>query len=56
MVVIKMKKIIFTGSFWDYFLKALGLILLSIITFGLGFIYFSYWSVKYFVTHLAIEA
>lgn len=51
-----MKRIIFTGSFGDYFLKSLGLILLSILTLGLGFIYYGYWNIKYFVSHLQIEA
>ena len=49
------KKVIFTGSFGDYFLKALGLFVLTIITFGIFGIYFAYWNAEYFVRHLEIE-
>lgn len=50
-----MKKIIFTGSFGEYFLTALGLSVIGVLTFGLGFIYLGYWSMKYFFTHLEIK-
>ena len=50
------KKIIFTGNFWDYFFKTLGLLLLIVITFGLLAPYFAWWQAKYFVNHLEVEA
>lgn len=46
---------VFTGNFGDYFLKSLGLLILSIITLGLALPYWVYWSYKYFFTHLEIE-
>jgi uncharacterized membrane protein YjgN (DUF898 family) len=48
-------RIIFVGNFWDYFIKAVGLFVLTLITFGLLLPYFAYWSVQYFVSHLEIE-
>ena len=48
------KKIKFTGSFGEYFIMSLGLMLLSIITFGLATPYWMYWSLKYFFTRLEI--
>jgi uncharacterized membrane protein YjgN (DUF898 family) len=48
-------KIIFTGHFIDYFLKCIGLTILTICTFGLFWPYFSYWKVKYLVSNLEIE-
>ena len=48
-------KIIFTGSFWDFFIASLGLFLLSLITFGLALPYAVWWQAKYFFTHLEIE-
>lgn len=48
-------KIKFTGSFGEFFVTALGLSILGILTFGLGFIYMAYWQFKYFFTHLEIE-
>ncbi len=48
------KKIKFTGSFGEYFIMSLGLMLLSIITFGLAIPYWMYWSLKYFFTRLEI--
>ena len=47
-------KIKFTGSFGEYFIMSLGLMLLSIITFGLATPYWMYWSLKYFFTRLEI--
>lgn len=49
------KKVVFKGSFGEYFLKSLGLLLLSVITFGLAFPYWQYWSVKYFFSELEID-
>lgn len=48
------KKIKFTGSFGEYFIMSLGLMLFSIITFGLATPYWMYWSLKYFFTRLVI--
>lgn len=48
------KEIKFTGSFGEYFIMSLGLMLLSIITFGLATPYWMYWSLKYFFTRLEI--
>jgi uncharacterized membrane protein YjgN (DUF898 family) len=48
-------KIIFTGNFGEFFFAALGLIVLSVFTFGLLLPYFIYWQYKYFVSHLEIE-
>lgn len=48
-------RIIFTGNFWEYFLMAIGLLVLSVITVGLLLPYFIYWQVKYFFTHMEIE-
>jgi uncharacterized membrane protein YjgN (DUF898 family) len=51
----KTKKIIFTGSFVEYFLMNLGLTVLSMFTFGLAFFYQAYWNMKYFASNLEIE-
>ena len=48
------KKIKYTGGFGEYFIMSLGLMLLSIITFGLATPYWMYWSLKYFFTRLEI--
>lgn len=48
-------KIRFTGSFGEFFLISLGLMLLSLITLGLALPYFVYWQFKYFVSNLEIE-
>ncbi len=45
----------FTGSFGDYFLKSLGLLVLSIVTFGLAIPYWMYWQWKYFFDHMEME-
>lgn len=47
-------KIKFTGSFGEYFIMSLGLMLLSVITFGLAFPYWMYWSYKYFFTRMRV--
>ena len=48
-------KIIFTGNFLEFAFIFILLFILSIFTFGLGFAYLAYWSVKYFVSNLEIE-
>ena len=48
-------KIVFTGSFWEYFFISLGLIFLTICTLGLFLPVYAYWSVKWFFTKLEIE-
>ena len=48
-------KVIFTGNFWDYFLKSFALLLLSAATFGILLPYWVYWSLKYFFNSLEIE-
>ena len=48
-------KIVFTGSFWEYFIFAIGLMALTICTFGILFPYFVYWSFKYFFANMEIE-
>lgn len=47
-------RISFTGGFGEYFLMSLGLLLLSVITFGLATPYWIYWSFKYFFTRMSI--
>ena len=49
------RKVNFTGNFWEYFVMSLVLLVLSFVTFGLVFPYYVYWSAKYFFTHLEIE-
>lgn len=51
-----MKKVVFTGGFWEYFGMNIALSLLSVFTLGIGFIYQIFWNMKYFVSHLEIEA
>ena len=48
-------KIVFTGNFWEYFLISLGLLVLSVITFGILLPYWMYWQYKYFFAHMEIE-
>ncbi len=48
-------KVRFTGSFWDFFLRFLVLVILTIFTLGLLAPYLAYWQMKYFVTHLEID-
>lgn len=51
----KKGKVIFVGNFWDYFLKSLALMILSILTLGILLPYWAYWSFKYFFNNLEIE-
>ena len=44
----------FTGSFGEYFISSLGLLLLTVITFGLALPYWLYWSYKYFFTRMQV--
>ena len=48
-------KIIFTGSFWEYFLTTIGLMVLSVVTAGIMLPFAIWWQAKYFFTHLEIE-
>ena len=48
-------KIVFTGHFIEYFVMSIGLLVLSIVTLGILFPYFIYWSFKYFLSHMEIE-
>jgi uncharacterized membrane protein YjgN (DUF898 family) len=49
------KRIHFTGSFFEYFIMSLGLLVLSVITVGIALPYWVYWSYKYFFTKLEID-
>jgi uncharacterized membrane protein YjgN (DUF898 family) len=46
--------IVFTGSFWDYFLKSILLFLLCVVTLGIAIPYLIYWNFAYFFKHLEI--
>jgi hypothetical protein len=48
-------KIKFTGTFGEWLINNLGLLMLDVITGGLGTIYHVYWAQKYFASHLEIE-
>lgn len=48
-------KIVFVGDFWEYFFKALGLLVASGITLGILVPYWIYWNVRYFARNLEIE-
>ncbi len=48
-------KIVFTGNFWEFFFIAIGLLVLSVVTFGLFLPYFVYWQFKYFFNNMEIE-
>lgn len=50
----KKGKIVFTGNFWEYFVISLGLLVLSIFTFGLLLPYYFYWIIKYFFTRMEL--
>lgn len=50
----KVSKIRFTGNFWEYFFTSIGLLILSIITFGILLPYWTYWSAKYFFSKLEL--
>lgn len=49
------RKINFTGNFWEYFAVSIVLVILSFVTLGLVLPYYVYWSAKYFFSHLEIE-
>lgn len=49
------KKLIFTGNFAEFFLCSLGLLVLSVITFGIAFPYLIYWVNKYFFSRLRMD-
>lgn len=51
----KNARVIFTGHFAEYFVYALGLMVLSVLTLGIMLPYLFYWSFKYFFTRLEIE-
>ena len=51
----KKGKIVFKGNFWEYFLISLGLLVLTVITFGILLPYYLYWNLKYFFTKLELE-
>ena len=48
-------KIVFTGHFMEYFIMSLGLLVLSVITFGLALPYYFYWNFKYFFSKMELE-
>lgn len=48
------QKVSFNGNFGEYFIMSLGLLFLSVITLGIAFPYWTYWSVKWFFTKLEI--
>jgi uncharacterized membrane protein YjgN (DUF898 family) len=48
-------KVIFTGSFWEYFFMSMLLGGLSVLTIGIMLPYLIYWSARYFFTKLEIE-
>ncbi len=48
-------KIVFVGNFWEYFFTSIALLVLTMITFGLLFPYWLYWSMKYFFSRMVIE-
>lgn len=49
------QRITFTGSFGEYFIMSLGLLVLSVITFGLAAPYWAYWNFKYFFTRMEVQ-
>lgn len=51
----KTGRIVFTGHFLEYFIMTLGLLVLSVITFGIALPYLFYWQFKYFFTHMEIQ-
>ncbi len=48
-------RIVFVGNFWEYFGMSILLFILSILTLGILFPYFVYWSFKYFFSKMEIE-
>lgn len=51
----KKGKIYYKGNFFEYFFISLGLLILSVLTFGILLPYYFYWTMKYFVSNLEIE-
>ena len=51
----KKGKIVFNGNFGEYFVMSLGLIILSLLTFGIMLPYYFYWMFKYFFTRMELE-
>jgi len=49
------KKIYFTGSFGEYFVISLGLLALTVLTIGIAFPYWVYWSFQYFFSKLQLD-
>lgn len=49
-----MTRIRFEGSFIEYFVISLALLVLSAVTFGLALPYYAFWSLKYFFTKLRV--
>lgn len=49
------KRLVFTGSFLDFFFMTLILSLLAVITFGLAAPYLIYWQAKYMIEHTEIR-
>lgn len=47
-------RITFDGRFIEYFLISLGLLVVTVVTLGLGGVYWFYWSRKYFFSKLRI--
>jgi len=47
-------KIVYTGNFLEWFIWNIGLVVITIITFGIATPYLIYWNHKYFFEHLAI--
>ena len=49
------RKFAFKGSFGEFFIYALGLLLLSVITLFIAFPYFIFWINKYFFANLELD-
>lgn len=49
-------KIVFTGSFLEFFGVNVALSIITFLTFGLGAIYQVYWNGKYFLTKCEIHS
>lgn len=45
----------FTGNGWEFFGKYLGLMLVTLATFGLAVPWFIYWQFRYLYTNLEID-
>lgn len=50
-----MNKLVFTGSFLEFFLLNLGLSILTLVSFGLLFIVQVYFNIKWVVEHIEIK-